>query len=49
LGEGSSVTLRELADRLDCRLDGDGAIEIARVAGIGEAGPDRVSKGGLQS
>jgi len=33
------VTLRELADRLGCRLDGDGAVEITRVTGIGEAGP----------
>jgi len=33
------VTLRELADCLGCRLDGDGAIEITRVAGIGDAGP----------
>jgi UDP-3-O-[3-hydroxymyristoyl] glucosamine N-acyltransferase len=33
------VTLRELADRLGCRLDGDGDIEIVRVAGIQEAQP----------
>jgi UDP-3-O-[3-hydroxymyristoyl] glucosamine N-acyltransferase len=31
------VTLRELADRLACRLEGDGGIEIVRVAGIQDA------------
>jgi len=31
------VKLRELADRLDCRLDGDGDIEIVGVAGIQDA------------
>ncbi len=35
--------LRELAERLDCRLDGDGAIEIVRVAGIQDAGPGDVT------
>jgi UDP-3-O-[3-hydroxymyristoyl] glucosamine N-acyltransferase len=33
------VKLRDLAARLDCRLDGDGEIEITRVAGIQDAGP----------
>jgi UDP-3-O-[3-hydroxymyristoyl] glucosamine N-acyltransferase len=33
------VKLRELADRLGCRLDGDGDIEIVRVAGIQDAQP----------
>jgi UDP-3-O-[3-hydroxymyristoyl] glucosamine N-acyltransferase len=33
------VKLRDLAARLDCVLDGDGDIEIARVAGIHDAGP----------
>jgi UDP-3-O-[3-hydroxymyristoyl] glucosamine N-acyltransferase len=33
------VKLRELADRLHCRLDGDGEIEILRVAGLESAGP----------
>jgi UDP-3-O-[3-hydroxymyristoyl] glucosamine N-acyltransferase len=33
------VTLQELADRLACRLDGDGALEVTRVAGIEDAGP----------
>jgi UDP-3-O-[3-hydroxymyristoyl] glucosamine N-acyltransferase len=33
------LKLEEIARRLECRLEGDGAIEIARVAGIGDAGP----------
>jgi UDP-3-O-[3-hydroxymyristoyl] glucosamine N-acyltransferase len=33
------VKLRELAERLGCRLEGDGEIEIARVAGIQDAEP----------
>ena len=33
------VTLRDLARRLDCRLEGDGGIEILRVAGVEDAGP----------
>jgi UDP-3-O-[3-hydroxymyristoyl] glucosamine N-acyltransferase len=33
------VTLRELAERLACRLDGDGDLEITRIAGIQDAGP----------
>jgi len=33
------VTLREIADRLECRLEGDGDIDIVRVAGIQDAGP----------
>jgi UDP-3-O-[3-hydroxymyristoyl] glucosamine N-acyltransferase len=32
------VKLRELADRLACRLEGDGDLDIDRVAGIEEAG-----------
>jgi UDP-3-O-[3-hydroxymyristoyl] glucosamine N-acyltransferase len=31
------MTLRELADALQCRLEGDAAIEIVRVAGIDQA------------
>ncbi len=31
------MTLRELADRLKCRLEGDGDVEIVRVAGIEHA------------
>jgi UDP-3-O-[3-hydroxymyristoyl] glucosamine N-acyltransferase len=37
------VKLRELAARLGCRLDGDGDIDIARVAGIHDAGPGDVT------
>ena len=33
------MRLQELAERLACRLEGDGAIEITRVAGIEDAGP----------
>jgi len=33
------VKLRDIAERLGCGLDGDGAIEIARVAGIEHAQP----------
>ena len=32
------MKLREIADRLHCRLEGDGDIEIARVAGLERAG-----------
>jgi UDP-3-O-[3-hydroxymyristoyl] glucosamine N-acyltransferase len=37
------VKLRELAARLDCRLDGDGDIDITRVAGLHDAGPGDVT------
>jgi UDP-3-O-[3-hydroxymyristoyl] glucosamine N-acyltransferase len=30
--------LRELAERLECRLEGDGDVDIRRVAGIQDAG-----------
>jgi UDP-3-O-[3-hydroxymyristoyl] glucosamine N-acyltransferase len=33
------VKLRELAERLGCRLEGDGEVEITRVARIEDAGP----------
>ena len=33
------MKLRDVAARLECRLDGDGEIEIRRVAGLEEAGP----------
>jgi len=33
------LKLREIAERLDCRLDGDGEIEIKKVAAIEDAGP----------
>jgi UDP-3-O-[3-hydroxymyristoyl] glucosamine N-acyltransferase len=32
------LKLREIAERLECRLEGDGDIEIRRVAGIQDAG-----------
>ena len=32
------MKLRELAERLECRLDGEGDLEVAHVAGIEEAG-----------
>ena len=37
------MTLRELADRLDCRLEGDGSIEITGVATLEEAGPGELT------
>ena len=37
------VTLRELAERLGAALEGDGAIEVTRVAGIEQAGPGDVT------
>ena len=37
------MKLRELADRLNCRLQGDGDVDIRRVAGIERAGPGDVS------
>jgi len=33
------LTLTELAERLGCRLEGDGRLEVTRVAGIEAAGP----------
>jgi UDP-3-O-[3-hydroxymyristoyl] glucosamine N-acyltransferase len=33
------LKLRDLADRLHCRLEGDGDLDITRVAGIEDAGP----------
>src|SRR5262249_48180507 len=35
--------LAELAQRLRCRLDGDGAIDVTRVAGIEDAGPGEIT------
>ena len=32
------MKLRELAERLDCRLEGDGDLDVRRVAGIQDAG-----------
>ena len=37
------MKLRDLAARLDCRLDGDGAVEILRVAGVYDAGQGDVT------
>jgi UDP-3-O-[3-hydroxymyristoyl] glucosamine N-acyltransferase len=37
------VTLADLARELACRLEGDGSIEISRVAGIEDAGPGDVT------
>ena len=33
------MLLQELAERLGCRLEGDGRLEITRVAGLDQAGP----------
>jgi UDP-3-O-[3-hydroxymyristoyl] glucosamine N-acyltransferase len=37
------LTLRELAARLGCRLEGDGSVEIGRVATLEAAGPGDLS------
>jgi len=37
------VKLRDLAARLDCRLDGDGDLDITGVAGIEDAGPSELT------
>ena len=37
------MQLRELAERLGCRLEGDGALEICRVAGLEHAGEGDLS------
>ncbi len=37
------MRLSELADRLDCRLEGDGNIEITRVATLEAAGPGDIT------
>lgn len=37
------MKLRELAERLDCHLEGDGDVEIERVSGIQHAGPGDVT------
>ena len=34
-----AVTLDELARRLECRLEGDGGIQVTRVASLDDAGP----------
>jgi UDP-3-O-[3-hydroxymyristoyl] glucosamine N-acyltransferase len=37
------VTLAELARRLGCVLEGDGAVDVRRVAALGDAGPGDLS------
>ena len=37
------MTLAELAARIGCRVDGDGTIEVRRVASLDEAGPGDVT------
>jgi UDP-3-O-[3-hydroxymyristoyl] glucosamine N-acyltransferase len=37
------LKLRDIADRLECRLEGDGEVEIQRVAGIEQSGPGDVT------
>ena len=37
------MKLGELAERLGCRLEGDGGIEIQRVSGIQDAGPGDIT------
>ncbi len=37
------MTLADLADRLGCRLEGDGSVDVVRVASLDEAGPGDVS------
>lgn len=37
------MTLQELAQRIECRLEGDGTIEITGVAGIEQAQPGQVT------
>ena len=37
------MKLRELAERLECRLDGDGDLDVTRVAGIQDAQPGDVT------
>ena len=39
----AAVTLAELATRLGCHLEGDGTIEVTRVAAVGDAGPGDVT------
>ena len=37
------MKLQEIAERLGCRVEGDGAIEITGVAGLDQAGPSELS------
>lgn len=38
-----AVTLRELAERFDCELHGDGSLTVSRVGTLANAGPDAVT------
>ena len=38
-----SATLSELASRFDCRVEGDGATRVSRVATLSSAGKDAIS------
>ena len=40
---GVDVKLQEIADRLGCRLEGDGAIEITGVATLEDAQPGQLT------
>src|SRR5258708_38701006 len=42
-GEGVCMKLKELAERLECRLEGEPGVEIHGVAGIEQAGPGEVT------
>src|SRR6266436_5070070 len=42
-GEGVCMKLKELAERLECRLEGEPGVEIHGVAGIEHAGPGEVT------
>jgi UDP-3-O-[3-hydroxymyristoyl] glucosamine N-acyltransferase len=37
------LKLREIAERLGCRLEGDGEVEVGGVAGIEDAGPGEIT------
>lgn len=39
----TALTLHELAERIGCRLEGDGDLQITGVAGIEQAGPGEVT------
>lgn len=39
----AAVTLAELAERLSCRLEGDGTIEVKSVASLDDAGPGDIT------
>ena len=41
--KGHGMKLQELAQRLECRLEGEGHVEIHGVAGIEQAGPGEVT------